>query len=627
VIRVAIPGAAVLLAVALFAAPPVRAASLADGYADPDRTASELRSLAGRLPGASVVEYGRSRGGRPLLALEVHRGEGDPAMRPALLVVGGCESERLATVEMALALAERAGAVPDTGGDPLTSAVLYVIPDAAPDGRARVLAGGPGWIGTPLDNDGDGRADEDGPDDLDGDGALRWMRVWRTGGAFRADTADVRASVKADAAAGRPGQFDLVREGKDDDKDERLNEDGPGGVRFDANFPHAWALFGPGAGLYPMSEPESKALADYVIARPNITAALVLSGEDNLGGSGGGAAARAGVGGRGRGGRGGGAGGGGAGSGGAAGAGASGGAGAGAAPGSGGAAKGGDSAADRAMPAGGPSGSATYDLLGKESATRVTGGFGGPPREAITSVPEADQPFYDRAGKSWQETVGIPKNGSTSGGAGSLSGWLRYQIGAFTLSAPGWALPDSAQFGSEPGTLKYLAQTGATDAFREWRAVEHPDLPGRRVETGGFDPLLGLVPPRGAVDSLGAKAGHFARSVLGWMPRLVIDRADTRSLGDGLYRVTVEIVNEGWLPTALETGVTTRKARPVRAEIVAQEGVTVVGGPPVKLIPTIAGSGGRERIEWIVKANSGTTIVARAATPRAGDARREVTLR
>lgn len=624
--RIAALGVALLIPAAILFTQPSRAASLADGYADPDRVAGDLKSVAGKLSGAKVVEYGRSRSGKPLLALEVHRGEGDPMLRPALLVVGGCEPERLATVEMALAIAARAGAVPDTGADPLATTVLYVIPDAAPDGRAHVLAGGGGWIGGPIDDDGDGKADEDGPDDLDGDGALRWMRVWRAGGAWRADTADVRASVKADPAGGKPGQFDLVREGKDDDRDERLNEDGAGGVRFDANFPHAWVLFGPGAGLYPMSEPESKALADYVLARPNITAALVLSGEDNLGGSGGGAPAAGAGGGKGRGGRGGGGGGSGAGGGGAGGA--SGGAGgAGASAGAGaGAAKGGETA-DRAMPAGGPSGSASFDLYGKESVTRPTGGFGGGPREAITSVPEADQPFYDRAGKVWQDRTGAPKNQSTSGGTGSLSGWLRYQLGAFTMSAPGWGLPDSAQTATEPGTLKYLAQTGSTDAVREWHAFEHPDLPGQRVEIGGFDPLIGLVPPRASVDSLGMKAGSFARSVLGWLPRLEIARADTRSLGDNLYRVTVEIVNSGWLPTALEVGVTTRKARPVRAEIVAQEGVTVVGGPPVKLIPTIAGSGGRERIEWIVEAKSGAKIVVRAATPRAGEARREVTLR
>ncbi|MDZ4805964.1 MAG: M14 family zinc carboxypeptidase, partial [Candidatus Eisenbacteria bacterium] len=267
-------------------APPSLAAGLLDGYAEPGSVAAELRTLAGRLPGGTIVEYGHSPDGRPLLALQVSRGSGDPNMRPALLIIGGVEPERLATVELALAIAGRAGAVPDSGSDPLATSVLYVIADPAPDGRARVLAGGGGWIGAPVDDDADGRLDEDGPEDLDGDGLVRWMRVWRNGGAYRPDTADVRASIKADAAAGQPGQFDLVREGKDNDSDDRIGEDDPGGVRLDANFPHGWVLFGPGAGLFPMSQPESKALADFVLARPNIAMALVLGREEILSGEG-----------------------------------------------------------------------------------------------------------------------------------------------------------------------------------------------------------------------------------------------------------------------------------------------------------------------------------------------------
>ena len=196
-------------------APPSLAAGLLDGYAEPGSVAAELRTLAGRLPGGTIVEYGHSPDGRPLLALQVSRGSGDPNMRPALLIIGGVEPERLATVELALAIAGRAGAVPDSGSDPLATSVLYVIADPAPDGRARVLAGGGGWIGAPVDDDADGRLDEDGPEDLDGDGLVRWMRVWRNGGAYRPDTADVRASIKADAAAGQVSTDELLVAGDD----------------------------------------------------------------------------------------------------------------------------------------------------------------------------------------------------------------------------------------------------------------------------------------------------------------------------------------------------------------------------------------------------------------------------
>ena len=113
-------GPAPLLAAAVLAAllsPPCLAADLSNGYADPGSVAKELRALAGRLPGATIVEYGRSLDGRPLLALQVSRGSGDPGTKPALLMLGGVEPERLATVELALAIAGRAGAVPDSGID------------------------------------------------------------------------------------------------------------------------------------------------------------------------------------------------------------------------------------------------------------------------------------------------------------------------------------------------------------------------------------------------------------------------------------------------------------------------------------------------------------------------------
>ena len=617
-----VPGALL----ALLLAPPSMAAGLIDGYAAPDRVAGDLRALAGRLPGGTIMEYGRTVEGRPLLALQVFRGTGDPGMKPALLVIGGVEPERLATVELALAIAGRAGAVPDSGVDPLLTSVLYVIPDAAPDGRARVLAGGSGWIGAPVDDDADDRLDEDGVDDLDGDGLVRWMRVWKSGGAYRADTSDVRASRKVDAASDQPGQFDLVREGKDNDGDDRIGEDAPGGTRLDANFPGGWVLFGPGASHFPMAHPESKALADFVLARPNIAMALVLGNEEILSGEGGAAGAGGGsAGGKGKGGR-------GAGAGGPGGAGGAGGGGGGSgAGGGGGTSPGGSQDSDddtpRGAPIGGPQGAAGADLLAKESTSRPMGGFGGGPRKALASIPEADQPYYDRAASAWQKSVGVPKNKAATAGAGSLAAWLRYQIGTFTLASCGWALPDSAQLSSEAGTLKYLRQTNDESAFREWRAFQHPDFPEARVEIGGFDPLLGVVPPRAGVDSLGFKQGDYARELLSWMPRLVVEKPQVTSLGDGLYRVMVDVGNDGWLPTALEAGVTTRRARPVRVEIEAKDGVLVVGGPPVKLISAIAGSGGRERVEWIVKADAGTTIVARAATPRAGEARREVTLR
>ena len=53
-------------------------------------------------------------------------------------------------------------------------------------------------------------------------------------------------------------------------KMDSFNEDGPGGVDFNRNFTFNYESFGPGAGMHPVSEPETKAVADFLFERFNI---------------------------------------------------------------------------------------------------------------------------------------------------------------------------------------------------------------------------------------------------------------------------------------------------------------------------------------------------------------------
>src|SRR5690606_35790650 len=78
-----------------------------------------------------------------------------------------------------------------------------------------------------------------------------------------------------------------IVESTDADGDGFFAEDGPGGVDLDRNFPHLWPEFRDGAGVTPLSEPESRAVAEWILAptgpgRDNIVAVLVYSPADNL---------------------------------------------------------------------------------------------------------------------------------------------------------------------------------------------------------------------------------------------------------------------------------------------------------------------------------------------------------
>ena len=259
-----------------------------NGYNSPQSIAEELTALAAAHSAMNLVEIGRSAAGEPLLMAAFpgpQYANSNAPGTPAILVVANLEGDRLATSEVALALCRH---LASGEASILEHAQVYVMPVANPDAAAHAFAGLAPWRGAPTDNDRDGRFDEDGIADLNGDDQLLWMRVPQPDGEWIVDELDPRVSRKADASASEAGTFNLSREGKDADGDRESLEDGPGGVAVEANFPHRWVQYAPEAGRFQLSESESRALADFVLMHPSIALAVVLDDEDNLANPGGG---------------------------------------------------------------------------------------------------------------------------------------------------------------------------------------------------------------------------------------------------------------------------------------------------------------------------------------------------
>lgn len=253
-----------------------------NGYNPPSSMAQELQEMAAAHSAMSLVEIGRSAAGEPLLMASFagprFAYNATPGI-PAILVVANLEGDRLAASEVAMGLCRHLASGEATI---LQRARVFVMPMANPDATAHAFAGLAPWRGTPTDNDRDGRVDEDGMQDLDGDGRLLWMRLPQPDGKWLADEMDPRVSREADASASEAGVFHLLREGIDADGDHEHLEDGPGGVAVEANFPHRWIQYAPNAGRFQLSESESRALVDFVLMHSSIALAVVLDDEDNL---------------------------------------------------------------------------------------------------------------------------------------------------------------------------------------------------------------------------------------------------------------------------------------------------------------------------------------------------------
>jgi hypothetical protein len=124
----------------------------------------------------------------------------------------------------------------------------------------------------PVDSDGDGLFDEDGPDDLNGNGVIEQIRKHVPGqGTHRISHADSRIMERVP-----PGEFGdwvlLGQEGLDNDGDGRVNEDPVGGYDPNRNYAGDWQpnYIQGGSMDYPFQLPEARALNDFMMVRPNI---------------------------------------------------------------------------------------------------------------------------------------------------------------------------------------------------------------------------------------------------------------------------------------------------------------------------------------------------------------------
>ncbi len=231
----------------------------------------------------SLQSLGQSEQGREMWLMTLNNSDtGKDTDKPAMYIDGNIHGNEVQAMEVVLYsiwyLAKMYG-----NNDDITELIdrcaFYFVPSVNPDGRAN-------WFREPntphsqrsgqrpTDNDFDGDLDEDGPDDLDGDGHITSMWRFDPNGRYRRSAKDPRIIERV----GPDEKGELSRagsEGIDNDGDGRINEDGAGGYDMNRNWPGGWQpnYIQFGAGDFPFSFPETAAIGKFILAHPNIAAA------------------------------------------------------------------------------------------------------------------------------------------------------------------------------------------------------------------------------------------------------------------------------------------------------------------------------------------------------------------
>jgi len=252
----------------------------------PDEIDAMLQGYAEAYPDWVKLEsIGKSLGGRDMWLLTINNpGTGPDTSKPGMYVDGAIHANEAQATETTLYIIDymlkNYGKL-DRVTELLDRSAFYFVPTVSPDSRALwfdepATPSFPRTVKYSVDDDRDGRLDEDGYDDLDGDGEITQMRkrVPPGEGTHRLHPDDPRLMQRVEGET--LGDWIMLgSEGIDNDGDGRVNEDTLGYIDPNRTWGYAWEprYVQSGTTQYPLQIPETRSIAMWAMTKPNIAAA------------------------------------------------------------------------------------------------------------------------------------------------------------------------------------------------------------------------------------------------------------------------------------------------------------------------------------------------------------------
>jgi hypothetical protein len=650
---------------------PAPGAAAFDRYHNPSEINAAIQDVARANPAfARVHPLAKTPGGRHLLLLEIGPETAAKArLLPAVFIASNMEGTVPLSGEAALYLAKLLVQKPELRAD----RTWYILPSGNPDAASLFFAS-PKRLDprnfAPRNDDQDDQVDEDGPEDLNGDGLITMMRVKDPEGEWLPVPGQPRLMKRADWSKGEKGVYKLYTEGLDNDGDGQYNEDGPGGINVGTNFPQMFKPFAPDSGFWAGAADESFALMKFFDEHREIGLTFAF----------------------------------------------------------------GESSYCLNVPRGGRKGQADFNQIkiperiasvfgadpartytmaeimemvkplvppGMEVTESMIAGF--LELGAVVNPLDEDLKFYKELSEKYKEFLKTAKlDGKRLDPApdkdGSFELWSYYQLGLPSFALDFWTLPEVKEEKKDgaltPEQLEkmskdeflalgeekiqaFLKAAGAPDQFKakqviemvkggqldpkkmaemmkqmpkppseegadpkekallafsdkdlagkgfvEWKAFKHPTLGD--VEIGGFAPYADNTPPPALIENLLKGQVPWVFEVAKKMPHIKIASVETKSLGTGVYEIKARVENTGVLPYPTAMARRNERILPVIVTLDGP-GIKIVDGKKRTLIPAIQGLG-VQTATWIVQSDKPVMVEVKAETQTAWRDARSVSL-
>ena len=245
-----------------------------------DELTEHLHTMANASEMATLESIGQSHQGRDVWCMTLTNPETGPHdEKPAFYIDGHIHAEEVATSHTAMYTLWYL--LTNYGEDELVTWLLdnttfYVIPRMNPDGAEISLTTGHHWCGNGRYLPGEEQTRGLCQKDMNGDGLIVQMRIEDPAGEWKVSEDDPRLMVQREPGeVGSGPYYRLYREGEVRGEWDGVNFEiqAPRDGNLNRNFPAGWRpnFRQYGAGELPLSEPETKAVAEFILSHPNIS--------------------------------------------------------------------------------------------------------------------------------------------------------------------------------------------------------------------------------------------------------------------------------------------------------------------------------------------------------------------